>query len=405
VAYWILNFTKGGAKVKKQMPQQVVNLLQAGLWGVPPTAQSKGKLAPGDRVVAYVGAPDRVFIGEATISSGWHEWTTDEAARYPMTSAFGAGIALADAKVWDKPVPLGSTWPNTEGAKTNPNALWYGAVVRIAGADFALIAGTGSDAAAGQPLRTPAPQAAPSPQVQGAAGVIGASGHPAAGAPGSSPSTNGLPESTPLFKAAVQLRKFLANPKPLNEASTRAFFLDKYFAALGYTEFDDIDHGSVVQTGDFPDYVLRSGGKPVIAVEAKRIDHGLGPKEAGQVVKYCSVLGLRWGLLTNGRLLQLYDAPVTGVMPEDRLVLEIDINDWADREDFDLRRWPEAELLTKEAMQTGDALERFAARELIRDLLSDPASASVKAVRRELQEKKVILSEGATASLLAELLR
>jgi hypothetical protein len=194
------------------------------------------------------------------------------------------------------------------------------------------------------------------------------------------------------------------NPKPLNEASTRAFFLDKVFDALGYSEFDDIEHGSVVQTGDFPDYVLHAGGMPAIAVEAKKIDHPLGPKEAGQVVKYCSVLGLRWGLLTNGRLFQIYDAPVTGIAPEDRLVLEIDLNDWADREDFDLRRWSEATMLTKAAMETGDALERYAAREMIRTLLLDPSARTVKALRKELEGKKVVLSEPTITSLIGELL-
>ena len=90
MADWILNFTKGGAKVKKQMPQQARDLLLVGLWGIPPTAQAKDKLAADDRVLAYVGAPDRVFIGEATIEAPWHEWTSDEAARYPMTSSFAA---------------------------------------------------------------------------------------------------------------------------------------------------------------------------------------------------------------------------------------------------------------------------------------------------------------------------
>ena len=33
----------------------------------------------------------------------------------------------------------------------------------------------------------------------------------------------------------------------------------------------------------------------------------------------------------------------------------------ADREDFDLRRWPGAAMLAKSAMATGGALERFAA--------------------------------------------
>ena len=86
MASWILNFTKGGAKLKKQMPQQARELLEVGLWGVPATAQAKDKIAGGDRVLAYVGAPDRVFIGEAVVGSGWHAWAPDEVARYPMTA-------------------------------------------------------------------------------------------------------------------------------------------------------------------------------------------------------------------------------------------------------------------------------------------------------------------------------
>jgi predicted type IV restriction endonuclease len=120
-----------------------------------------------------------------------------------------------------------------------------------------------------------------------------------------------------------------AAARPISEASTRPFFIDRYLDALGDTDFDDIEHGSVVRTGDFRDHVLRSNGKPAIAVEAKNIGQPLA-EEAGKVVKYCSVLGLRWGVVTDGRYLQIYDAPVTGVAPEDRLVLEIDLNDWAD---------------------------------------------------------------------------
>jgi hypothetical protein len=408
VASWILNFTKGGAKLKKQLPQQAQELVRVGLWGIPPTAQAKDKLAAGDRVLVYVGAPDRVFVGRAGIAAPWHAWSADESAKYPMTSSFAAGIALRDGSVWDKPVPLTAVWPQTEGANTNPKALWYGAAVRVAEADYDLIARAGAAAATGQSIESIAAQ--PSPPA-----AVAQTGEPSPSTmpgPGSSPpptpaspsSSDGLAESAALFTVAVQLRKFLTNPKPLNEASTRAFFLDKVFDALGYSEFDDIEHGSVVQTGDFPDYVLHAGGMPAIAVEAKKIDHPLGPKEAGQVVKYCSVLGLRWGLLTNGRLFQIYDAPVTGIAPEDRLVLEIDLNDWADREDFDLRRWSEATMLTKAAMETGDALERYAAREMIRTLLLDPSARTVKALRKELEGKKVVLSEPTITSLIGELL-
>lgn len=381
---WVLNFTKGGVKHKKQLSAQARGLLDVSLWGIPQTAQARDKLAAGDRVLIYVGAPERVFIGHAMIAAGWHEWSPDEATRYPMTSTFAAGIALSDVVTWPKPVPLSSVWPMTEGAKTNPKALWYGAAVRVTKGDFEAIRQAGFNGTAPTP---PAPPAmAPVPAAP------------------AGPKSTGLPESNALFKAATRLRGYLEDPKPLNEASTRAFFLDRIFEALGYTEFADIEHGSVVQSGDFPDYVLRSAGKAVIAVEAKRMGHQLGSKEASQLVKYCSVLGLRWGLLTDGRYLRIYDAPITGSAPEDRLVMEIDLNDWADREDFDLRRWPEAAMLNKTAMADGEALERFAARELIRSLIADPQSHTVKALRKELETKKVLLPELTIASLVDELL-
>lgn len=380
VADWILNFTKGGVKHKKQLSAQARELLGIGLWGIPTTAQARGKIAVGDRLLVYVGAPERVFVGHATVAAGWHEWSSEEAAQYPLTSTFAAGIALDEAVAWPKPVPLASVWPGTEGAKTNPNALWYGAAVRVTKGDHDAIL------AAGQGESAPVlPTASASSAPKAAATTV-------------------LPESEALFKTVARLRAYLSDPKPINEAKTRAFFLDKVFEALGYTEFADIDHGTVVQSGDFPDYVLRSAGEPVIAVEAKRIGHQLGAKEASQLVKYCSVLGLRWGLLTDGRFLKVYDAPVTGRPPEDRVVLVIDLNDWADREDFDVRRWPETAMLSKAAMADGEALERYAARDLIRSLIADPGSQTVKALRKELESKKLVLPEATIASLVDELL-
>ena len=50
------------------------------------------------------------------------------------------------------------------------------------------------------------------------------------------------------------------------------------------------------------------------------------------------------------------------------------------------------------------ALERFAARELIRALIVDPNSGTLKALRKELEGKKVLLTESTIASLVDELL-
>jgi predicted type IV restriction endonuclease len=211
-------------------------------------------------------------------------------------------------------------------------------------------------------------------------------------------------ESDVLFKVADRLKKFAGAPQELNEDGTRAFFIDKWLDALGYSDFDDLEHGSAVASGDFPDYILRSSGVRVAAVEAKRIGHPLGAKEAAQVVKYTSVLGLRWGLLTDGRLIRIYDVPVTGATPEERLVLTIDLADFADREDFDSRIWPTASLLTKEALDTGEGLENYAARELIRKLLTTPGSATLGALRRELLDRKVVLTREHISDLVDELL-
>lgn len=55
----------------------------------------------------------------------------------------------------------------------------------------------------------------------------------------------------------------------------------------------------------FPDYVLCLGGKPAVIVEAKRLvvdptKPDLLSKQAAQVASYTSVVGCRWGVLTDG---------------------------------------------------------------------------------------------------------
>lgn len=390
MASYILNFTRGGTKEKKAMPAQARQLLELGLWGIPPNAQLRNKIAPGDHVLVFIGAPDRVFVGDALVQSGYHPWTPDEAARYPMTSTFEHGITLTQARVWPKALQIMSVWPQTHGAKTNPKALWYGALANVSAADANLILGAGVGETMPMGLATPnSSPSTPAPSVPPVSKV---------------PLGAGLPESETLFAVAERLKKFLSDPKPVNEDGTRAFFIDRILDALGYTEFEDLEHGSGQASGTFPDYILRTGGQRVMAVEAKRLGAPLGEKEAAQLVSYCSVVGVRWGVLTDGRQLHVYDAPIVGVQPSDRLVLQVDLVDYADRDDFDARLWPAAAMLAKKAMVTGQDLERHAARELIRTILVDASSTSVKALQQELQARKVIISPVEAATLVAELI-
>lgn len=208
-----------------------------------------------------------------------------------------------------------------------------------------------------------------------------------------------------LFRTVQKLAKVGTLAGSLSEYDTRAEFIDRYLEALGYTELGDIQRGSPVESGNFPDYVLRVGGESAIAIEAKKLGAPLGPKEAGQVVAYCSNLGVRWGAVTDGRYLKLYDAPMLGVSPEERLVLSVDLADYKDREDFDARIYPGLELLAKTELESGAGLERRVALEAARELLTSPGSKTLSALRKELDEsRRIRLTHSELSELISELL-
>jgi predicted type IV restriction endonuclease len=119
------------------------------------------------------------------------------------------------------------------------------------------------------------------------------------------------------------------------------------------------------------------------------------------VVAYCSNLGVRWGAVTDGRHLKLYDAPMLGVSPEERLVLSVDLADYKDREDFDARIYPGLELLAKTELESGAGLERRVALEAARELLTSPGSKTLTTPRKELDESRRIRL---TPSELSELI-
>jgi hypothetical protein len=78
---------------------------------------------------------------------------------------------------------------------------------------------------------------------------------------------------------------------------------------------------------------------------------------------------------------------------------------YQDREDFEVRIFDrDLSLLAKSALAHG-GLERRAALEAVRELLTDTSSQSAQALQAELKEKKVIqLGTDELTDLLAELL-
>jgi hypothetical protein len=381
IAHYLFNFSKKGAAKGKTLREQAAELLQVKMWGIGAKTPNRLALAPGDRVLIYVGAPEYEFIGHAELASATHEWTLAEAAQYP--GGFQGGVVLSQAESWAHPVPMKSVLPQLALKETNPRAQFFSGVVRVTKEDYETVLAVGAGSA---------------PLLKTAESVgIGSAGHHA---PGATPIDVDL-----LFKTVEKLKPAAKLGGSLSEYDTRAEFIDKYLEALGYTELGDIQRGSPVDSGNFPDYVLRVNGKAAIAIEAKRLAAPLGAKEAAQVVAYCSNLGVRWGAVTDGQYFKLYDAPVLGVPPEERQVLSVNLADYKDRDDFQARIYPELELIAKTELESGAGLERRVALEAIRELLTASGSKTVKALRRELDETRHIrLSASELSELVSELL-
>ncbi len=93
-----------------------------------------------------------------------------------------------------------------------------------------------------------------------------------------------------------------------NESDTR-LVLDKIFQqVLGY-DISEIKTEQRIQ-GKRADYVLSVNGKDVMVVEAKRAGMNLGDKQIFQATAYAAYSGIRWALLTNGCIWQLYNVIV-----------------------------------------------------------------------------------------------
>jgi hypothetical protein len=381
LAYYIFNFTKSNAQKGKSLAEQAALLLEAKLWGIGSKTPNKGRLTPGDRILAYVGAPERLLIGEGTLSSGTHPWSSEESRRYP--GDWPAGVSFSDACIWKRPVPIKEVWPSMSGFDTNPNAQFFSGVVQIKQRDYELVV-----SAAGGSLS----QVSPTPDsIQKAE----------ASAPISSSE-----EIEALCESAEKLRQFLSanSSKKLTEEATRALFIDPMLRALGYKSFEDVDYGVQVESKDFADYVLNVNGKAAIVVEAKRLGAKLDVVHAAQVIKYASVLGVRWGLLTDGRLLRLYDR-IPNAPPQDRLIFEVNLIDYIDQEDFEVKLLPDLELLSKTAMREGTGLDRRAAQQAVRDILGNRDSRVIKNLRDELAESQLAhLEKDELVNLLKELL-
>ena len=193
--------------------------------------------------------------------------TGEEAARYP--GSFEGGVLLSQAEVWSHPVAMKSVLSELALSEKNPGRPFLFGLVRVTKEDYVTVVSVGSGHTPS--AKTSDADVTPNASVQAppsAGGTINVALADAAGPI----------DVTLLFKTVEKLKPAAKLGGSLSEYDTRAEFIDKYLEALGYTELGDVQRGSPVDSGNFPDYVLRVNGKAAIAIEAKKLGAPLGER-------------------------------------------------------------------------------------------------------------------------------
>jgi hypothetical protein len=129
VAHYIFNLVgDDGAALR----EHAAGLLRTGMWGVG-REPHRDALAPGDLVLIYLGAPERMFVGRAELASPAHDWTRAEAGAYGGDSP--GGVLLSRIEEWDPPVPMSAVLAEidtSEGARAD----FENGVVRITPSEY-----------------------------------------------------------------------------------------------------------------------------------------------------------------------------------------------------------------------------------------------------------------------------
>jgi Type I restriction enzyme R protein N terminus (HSDR_N) len=188
------------------------------------------------------------------------------------------------------------------------------------------------------------------------------------------------------------VKEQLASGTKLSEADTRANFIDPLLGALGYKGIATIEREVYAKdTKEFLDYVLKIGGQPRIAVEAKAIGKALTDADAAQVIQYCSILGIEWAVVTNAREWRLYHQFAQSDLAG-KLLFDLDLVGWTSTQEFE-SLFDQLWLVSREAFEGSDGPKGWLRAQRLdaslRDALTNPASVEVKYLRKRLADQDI----------------
>jgi hypothetical protein len=220
MGHYLFNFAKKGAAKGKTLREQAAELLEVKMWGIGAKAPNRLSLAPGDRILIYVGAPEYEFIGHAEIAWAAHEWSAEEMARYP--GSFESGV-FSQAEAWPHPVSMKSVLPQLALKETNPGARFFSGVIRITKEDYETVVAVGAGKL--PPSKPTEPPAVTPVSPPATPGQVTPPGN------GAGDGTAGPIDLDLLFKTVETLKPAAELGGNLSEYDTRAEFIDKYLEA------------------------------------------------------------------------------------------------------------------------------------------------------------------------------
>lgn len=130
-------------------------------------------------------------------------------------------------------------------------------------------------------------------------------------------------------------------------------------------------------------------------MEAKALDVAVADANGGaQVVQYAVILGVEWGVVTNGRQWRLYQTSAKGPLA-DKLILSVDLIGWESDSQFETvfdQLW----LVSKESLGSGAGPETWLSakqlNETLKATLVDASSPEIKLLKKRLLERGIAAS-------------
>jgi predicted type IV restriction endonuclease/predicted transcriptional regulator len=166
--------------------------------------------------------------------------------------------------------------------------------------------------------------------------------------------------SDKLAKLVQSIDYFSHTDMVSNEANTKKKIVEPLLQVLGWDLLsNEVRLEQVIRVGTtsgHADYALMLEGKTMVLVEAKAFDADLSSEHSSQIISYGRVEDVRWVVLTNGRVLKIFDAKA-GKSEKECLVTEVGLKD-AEKYTNDLS------LISRESILTGEieaAIKRLAA--------------------------------------------